>query len=326
MKRMTFMIDWKPAVGIVAASLALGAPAMAQMGPQPGVPPQEAVGARHLPAQAAEQCLMDLDAFTRRANQEGYWLTGWGTQGPPWMAERAATGVLTPGAPGTAAAPPPVTRGPAVTAERGVVAPRGRPEAAPAGQLTGGSHLLPRVQIRALVYAASILGHRGAEEGCQAVLRELLEIYDGYVAALREAGVGPGELVTWRQEQLITAVPVAEMAPATFRTQHFVGTDVRNADDVHLGDIEDILVDPHTGEVSYAIVARGGFLGAGQDHVAVPWRMLRVTPWMNMFVLDVPESVVDAAPQVDPEAFADPAAFPQYRQAVDRYWAQYDRS
>jgi hypothetical protein len=78
---------------------------------------------------------------------------------------------------------------------------------------------------------------------------------------------------------------------------------------------------PIGGSVSLSV---GGFLGAGQDHVAVPWEMLRVTPWMNMFVLDVSERVVEAAPQVDPDAFADPARFPQYRQAVDDYWMQFD--
>lgn len=101
------------------------------------------------------------------------------------------------------------------------------------------------------------------------------------------------------------------------------GLEVRNAHDRYLGDIEDVVCDRETGELTHALLARGGFIGIGTDSVAIPWDVLQVPPGMNLLVLNVPEAVIDNAPAVGPDRFAGPAVYEQYRRVVNEYWLQH---
>jgi len=58
------------------------------------------------------------------------------------------------------------------------------------------------------------------------------------------------------------------------RARHIEGMPVRNSAGADLGKVEDIVVDMHTGEVRYAAVAFGGFLGVGDKLFAVPFHAL----------------------------------------------------
>ena len=118
--------------------------------------------------------------------------------------------------------------------------------------------------------AASILGHRGEEQGCRAVLTSLRQTHDRYARELRAAGVEPGQVVGYRQQQLATAQPVTEVGRG-FRADTITGTDVRNPRDAYLGSVDDVALDPRTGRISHVMFfSRGGFLGLGDEHVAVP--------------------------------------------------------
>lgn len=310
-----------------AAPLALGAAtAQAQQQQVPLFDPPAQTQPIQAQTQAGQGCLADLQAFARRASEDGYWVTGWGVgwggMGPAvGTADPLATGTaVAPGATATGMAPP--AAAPAPMPAEGVRA--GAPHG-PGGQPQMGTTAVetsPRLQIRTLYGAANVLAQRGNEQGCRTVLQELVGIYDGFVQDLREAGIQPGEILTWRQEQLVAAVPVAELEHATFRVEHIVGTDLRNPRDEHLGSIEDVVFDPRTNAISHAIVAHGGFLGIGAETVAVPFGLLQVTPGMNTFVLDVPQAVLENAPEVDADAFGTRARYDEYRQMVDQYWQE----
>lgn len=104
------------------------------------------------------------------------------------------------------------------------------------------------------------------------------------------------------------------------------GTDVRNLADESLGSVSDIIVDPVTGQIAYAVVARGGFLGIGEDYVAVPWQQFRATPGLNTLVLNVTENAFAEAPTVDPDAFGDAGQLQQQNQLINDYWGQQDQA
>lgn len=55
-----------------------------------------------------------------------------------------------------------------------------------------------------------------------------------------------------------------------------LGLDVMNASQKSVGDIGDLLVDPRTGEIRYAVLDVGGFLGVGEDHRIVPWSLVEI--------------------------------------------------
>lgn len=52
------------------------------------------------------------------------------------------------------------------------------------------------------------------------------------------------------------------------------GTDVYGADGDKIGYVEDIMLNKRTGNVAYAIMAFGGFLGIGERYHPLPWSML----------------------------------------------------
>jgi hypothetical protein len=53
------------------------------------------------------------------------------------------------------------------------------------------------------------------------------------------------------------------------------GTWVYNAAGENLGSIHDVMIDKKSGNVAYAIMSFGGFLGIGNDYHPLPWSVLR---------------------------------------------------
>jgi sporulation protein YlmC with PRC-barrel domain len=54
------------------------------------------------------------------------------------------------------------------------------------------------------------------------------------------------------------------------------GSHVLGATQEKIGEIEEVLVDPHAGVVAYNVLAIGGTLGLGEKHYALPWEVTRV--------------------------------------------------
>ena len=77
------------------------------------------------------------------------------------------------------------------------------------------------------------------------------------------------------------------------------GTKVLDPAGDHLGSIEDVMLDTHTGDVAYAVLFIGGFLGMGDKRFAIPWKALTVDPADHSFVLDVDHETLEQAPDFD---------------------------
>ena len=54
------------------------------------------------------------------------------------------------------------------------------------------------------------------------------------------------------------------------------GTNIYNARGDDLGEVDDVMIDKHTGKVAYAVVTYGGFLGIGTERRALPWWLLGI--------------------------------------------------
>jgi hypothetical protein len=74
------------------------------------------------------------------------------------------------------------------------------------------------------------------------------------------------------------------------------------------------------GEIAYAIIGRGGFLGMGQEQVAMPWQRMRATPNLDTFVLNMCEEQFESAPTVNANAFATDEGYTTQRGEIDRFW------
>src|SRR5919202_3626623 len=79
-------------------------------------------------------------------------------------------------------------------------------------------------------------------------------------------------------------------------TETLLGSDVKNPQGQDVGDLKQLMLDPHTGRVMYAVVAMGGFLGMGGKTVIVPWNALEVARNGKSLVLNVSPRMLQQAP------------------------------
>jgi len=87
--------------------------------------------------------------------------------------------------------------------------------------------------------------------------------------------------------------------PQLMGAETLIGNDVYSRDDEDLGDIKEIMLDTVSGEVCYAVLSYGGFLGMGEKLFAVPWEALSLDPENKRFILDIDSSKLESAPGFD---------------------------
>src|SRR5215475_4388127 len=93
-----------------------------------------------------------------------------------------------------------------------------------------------------------------------------------------------------RKPDALTAVPGVLLS-----TETLLGSNVKNAQGQDVGDLKQLMLDPHTGRVMYAVVAMGGLLGMGEKTVVVPWNALEVARNGRSLVLNVSPQMLQPA-------------------------------
>ena len=83
------------------------------------------------------------------------------------------------------------------------------------------------------------------------------------------------------------------------------GDRVTNKANEDLGKIEDLMIDLESGQVAYAVVSFGGFLGLGDKLFAVPWSSFTIDTDRHELLLDVDKSTLEAAPGFDKDNWPD---------------------
>ena len=77
------------------------------------------------------------------------------------------------------------------------------------------------------------------------------------------------------------------------------GTNVINLRGESLGEIQDLMIDPQSGRVTYAVLDFGGFLGIGDKLFAVPLQAFQIDRTNEQFKLDVTKERLENAPGFD---------------------------
>ena len=78
-----------------------------------------------------------------------------------------------------------------------------------------------------------------------------------------------------------------------------MGSRVLSSDGRRLGRIDNLLVSPSTGDVAFALVATGGFLGLSEKLVAVPMQAFLYDLSADEFILGVDAQTFEQAPSMD---------------------------
>jgi hypothetical protein len=75
-----------------------------------------------------------------------------------------------------------------------------------------------------------------------------------------------------------------------------VGTAVYNGLGEKLGSVYGLMVNKLNGQVAYAVMSFGGFLGMGESYHPLPWRILTYSPKMGGYVVDLDKRRLEGAP------------------------------
>ena len=100
-------------------------------------------------------------------------------------------------------------------------------------------------------------------------------------------------------------------------------TTVVNRQGETLGDIKDLMVDPQSARVQYAVLDFGGFLGIGDKYFAVPLEAFEVDRTNEQFVLDVTKDRLEDAPGFDKNDWPG-TADPAFTESVYDYYGHRD--
>src|SRR5215204_6666007 len=97
------------------------------------------------------------------------------------------------------------------------------------------------------------------------------------------------------------------------------GTAVYNRQGERLGTVYNFMVDKRSGQVAYAVMSFGGFLGMGGSYHPLPWRALTYDTNQGGYVVDLDKDRLSKAPSysASEDAFSDPA----YGRRVRDYWS-----
>lgn len=94
---------------------------------------------------------------------------------------------------------------------------------------------------------------------------------------------------------------------------------VVNASGDKIANIEDIMLDVENGRAHFAVLSSGGFLGIGEEYVAVPFEILKVDFENERCVLDVPKQKFEDALTFDRNDWPD-FSDPTVQERIRSHW------
>jgi sporulation protein YlmC with PRC-barrel domain len=103
----------------------------------------------------------------------------------------------------------------------------------------------------------------------------------------------------------VQAAPDARETSRLISAEKVGGTPVENPRGESLGHINDVMIDKISGQVVYAVLKYGSFLGLGGDRFAVPWDILKYNTARNAYVIDFPQDRLAKAPSFTEDRWPD---------------------
>jgi len=89
----------------------------------------------------------------------------------------------------------------------------------------------------------------------------------------------------------------ASVAPhSLIASDRVEGTTVRRPNGEKIGEIKRVMIDKLSGNVAYAVLSFGGFLGLGERYHPVPWAALKYNPVLSAYELDIPDEQLRKGP------------------------------
>ncbi|MGH8501332.1 MAG: PRC-barrel domain-containing protein [Gammaproteobacteria bacterium] len=144
-----------------------------------------------------------------------------------------------------------------------------------------------KTEVRQLRDAALVFQQRGRERECASIANGMDELLDDVTQRIETR-----REMARRRAYLNSAKPVAKIG-GILKAEDIIGTPVRNLKDEELGTIENVALNPDSGQIAYVAISTGGFIGLGEKLVAVPWKDLRAPDDREIFVLDLSPEILE---------------------------------
>ena len=129
-----------------------------------------------------------------------------------------------------------------------------------------------------------------------------------------------------QQDPLETEMPaVGTLTDETDRliaSNKVEGTAVYNRQGERLGSVYNFMVDKRSGQVEYAVMSFGGFLGIGDSYHPLPWKALTYDTGQGGYVVDLDKDRLQGAPSYqrsDTPDWSDPS----YSRRIDDYYGPF---
>lgn len=100
------------------------------------------------------------------------------------------------------------------------------------------------------------------------------------------------------------------------------GTTVYNEAGKKLGSVDHLVIDKQSGQVQYAVLEFGGFLGMGTDRYPLPWNLLKFRTDLDGYVVPVTKAELESAPRYSKTVETRPAFTSEYGHGVRTYWSR----
>lgn len=108
------------------------------------------------------------------------------------------------------------------------------------------------------------------------------------------------------------------MASDVISSDRVENTKVYNLTGDKLGTIDDLMIDKVSGQVRYAVLEFGGFLGMGTDRYPIPWSILKYDTSKDGYVVPLDKAQMESAPRYSTDMVPD--YDDTYRKSVDKYY------
>lgn len=105
---------------------------------------------------------------------------------------------------------------------------------------------------------------------------------------------------------------------ALISSERVEGTAVYGSDGKKLGSIDELMIDKRSGQVCYAVLEFGGFLGMGTDRYPLPWSTLKYDTAQDGYVVSIDRKTLEGAPRYAETEV--PEYTPEYDRRVHDYY------
>jgi sporulation protein YlmC with PRC-barrel domain len=117
-------------------------------------------------------------------------------------------------------------------------------------------------------------------------------------------------------ETVVSADPRHDLISST----RVEGTVVYDRRAEKIGKVHSVMFDKRAGQIAYAVLSFGGFLGFASRVYPIPWQMLTYDPKLHGYMVDLTREQVEAAPFMELDNADRPR---ETAEPVYRHWDEY---